>query len=571
MPDPNDLTNLTSITKIIALNEAIIENDKQLIEYGKAYAKKISQQNDPLLNAWQFPLFYRNNALIRYEIYDFVNLNPLQQHLEILRAEAEAWLIHNLMGYCELSNWEKELFMKRAIGILPSNIEEQFIEILSSPRYKKINPDSTDFIPLIDAIKKEYGQHTALALASFMLVGIDKPKELIPYAQKIDLLITKILTMHQVQVAIGNKLLENNFNHDYILIAVLRDTILKYFPNRIVDDTKFLLTDFLDEYRELSNKTNQPFQIKASNLVFAILDSIILARFGFDHNCVIIDNNINLEIILPQRLIYWDCINRGPISYAQPIIQYRHNYHFLIAQTMCQIANLYVQLSRDINKAIKYYTNAIRIIPDYAENYASLAQIYIKANDPPHAIEMLSKAIELNPQSARYYHMLGLGYYLAKNLSQSIANLKKAIALQPNYIEALNNLGVCYEQTNETTKAIETYHQILNIEPNHFAATFALGNVYFQLKKYERAQYYFERALKIDSQSIKSLYNLAQTYYELGELTSSIKTYKKLLKLKADHAPSWYNLGIIYRNQGRNKEAIKCLEQAIRFNPNLMK
>lgn len=571
MADPNTSRNLTTTTKIIDLNQAITENDKQLIEYGKAYLNKISQQTDLLLNSWQFPLFFSNNVLIRYENYEYYNLNPLAQHLEKIRAEAEAWLIHKLLGYCELSDWEKETFMKRAIGILPSNMEEQFIEILTLSHYQKLNPDSPDYIPLIDAIKKEYGQHTALAFASLMLPSSDKAKELLNYAQKLDLIITKIASVPQIQVAIQNKHLENNFNHDYILIAVLRDNLLKYFPNRIIDDNRFLLSDYLDDYWQLHNKSQQPFQISASNLVFAIIDSIILARFGFEANCVISDNNINLEIILPQRLIYWDCINTGPLSYAQPIIQYRHNYHFLIAQTMCQIANIYVQLSRDINKAIKLYTNAIRIIPDYAENYASLAQIYLKNNNPPNATQMLNKAIELNPQSARYYHMLGLAHYLAKNLSQSITNLKKAIALQPNYIEALNNLGVCYEQTNETTKAIETYQQILNIEPNHFAATFALGNVYFQLKKYERAILYFERALKIDGQSIKSLYNLAQTYYELGEINNSIKTYKKLLKLKADHAPSWYNLGIIYRNQGRNKEAIKCLEQAIRFNPNLMK
>lgn len=571
MSELNNPKISSEITTTIDLNQAIFENDKQLIEYGKAYLKKISQQNEALLTTWQFPLSYRNNVLVRYENYEYYNLNPLQQHLEKIRAEAEAWLIHNLIGYCELSDWEKEMFMKRAIGILPSNMEEQFREILTHSHYQKLNPDRSDYIPLIDAIKKEYGQHTALAFASLMLHSTDKPKELLNYAQKIDLIINKIASIPQVQVAIQNRQLENNFNYDYILIAVLRDNLLKNFPNRIIDDSRFLLTDYLDDYWQLHNKTHHTFQIKSSNLVFAILDSIILARFGFETNCVILENNIHLEIILPQRLIYWDCINPSPISYTQPIIQYRHNYHFLIAQTMCQIANIYVQLSRDINKAIKYYTNAIKIIPDYAENYASLAQIFIKTNNPPHAIEMLNKAIELNPQSPRYYHMLGLAHYLANNLTQSITNLKKAIALQPNYIEALNNLGVCYEQTNQTTKAIETYQQILNHEPNHFSATFALGNAYFQLKKYERAKYYYELALKIDHQSIKSLYNLAQTYYELGEIPNSIKTYKKLVKQKPDHAPSWYNLGIIYRNQGRNKEAIKCLQQAIRFNPNLMK
>ncbi|MBS4016499.1 MAG: tetratricopeptide repeat protein [Candidatus Latescibacteria bacterium] len=553
------------------IGSAVIDNDKELLHYAQVYLEKKITDNEMSQGEWHCPLFYRDNVLIRFEGYEYFNLSPLQKYLEILRAEAEAWLIHNKMDYCELSDWEKENYMKRALGILPDNTDEQFCEILASPFFQRQPSDIKKLMAEIEWIEKEYGQHTALAFAILQHNGVSKKSEFEYYGQKLDMLFAKILSFPQMQTVWQNNKIERSFDTEYILLATLRDRILKHLPERVEDNRRVLLIDFLEDYSQLENNPDKTNKIGASELLFACLDSIILSRFDLENSCVVSNDTILLEIVPQERLIYWNPLSNAPIAYAKPTINYRNDYRFLIAKTIAKIADVYLQLSRDSHKAIQHYQNAISVIPDYPETYASLAQIYIKLKDARRAVETLSKAIEINPDSAEYYHMQGLAYCLSSNFAQAIKELKKAITLQPNYIEALNNLGVCYEQTGETNKALETYNQIINIEPNYFQANFGLGNVYFTLKKYERALIYFERATKLDPQSSNCLYNLAQTYYELGEVNNSIKTYKQLLQINPNHAASWYNLGIIYRNKGMKKEAVKCIEQAVRLNPNLMK
>lgn len=567
----------SSVTGGQDLQTIIYNNDRNLLAYAHRYQEMILASTDVNLGIWNCPLFYSDNILLRYQLYEFYNLDPLQQHLEIIRAEAEAWLIHNQLGFCALSNEEKENFMKRALAINLENTDEKFREILSASHIgkganiKDIYADITAYKKTLQSIKKQYGQFIALAFALLVQNGISKKSEFEHYGRKLDMFLSKIFSLPQIQNVYENRRIENTFNTQYILLATLRDRIMKFLPRRVVDEKKILLTEYLDQDNQSKVAVNTTNDVYASELLFVCLDSLMLAKFGFDTNCVVVDKNILLEIITQERLIYWNPLENTPISYAQPIIKYRSDYLFLVAKTIVKIADIYMQLSRDIMKAIGAYQKAIALIPDFPDTYASLAQVYLKSQDARKAIENLNKAIEINPDAAEFYHMQGLAYCLQNNFAQAITVIKKAISIQPNYIEALNNLGVCYEQTGETVKALETYNQIVNIEPNYFQANFGLGNVYFTLKKYERALIYYERAIKLEPQSTKCLYNLAQTYYELGEGNASIKTYKQLLQINPNHAASWYNLGIIYRNKGMKKEAVKCIEQAVRFNPNLMK
>lgn len=566
-----------SVITVKDLLSIIYKNDRNLLDYAHRYQEKLLANTDVNLGIWNCPLFYADNVLRRYQPYEFFNLDMLEQHLEILRAEAEAWLIHCQLGFCSLSYEEKENYMKRALSINLENTDAKLREILSTPHIgkgsaiKDIFADIEGFKKILQTIKKDFGQYLALFFGLLVQNGVGKKTEFEYYGQKLDQLFARIMSLPQIKNVYDNRQIENTFNTQYILLATLRDRMLRYLPKRIVDNKKILLTEFLEQQSSNEGQTKTAYEITASELVFVSLDSIILSRFGFDTNCVVVDNNIMLEIVTQERLIYWHPLENTPISYTQPLIKYRSDYLFLVARTIVKIAEVYMQLSRDVQKTIAYYQKAIALIPDYPDSYASLAQVYLNNQDARRAIENLNKAIEINPDSAEYYHIQGLAYCLQNNFNQAISVIKKAIAIQPNYIEALNNLGVCYEQTGETVKALETYSQIINMEPNYFPANFGLGNVYFAVKKYERALIYYERAMKLEPESVKCLYNLAQTYYELGEINQSIRTYKQLLQYNPNHAASWYNLGIIYRNKGMKKEAVKCIEQAVRFNPNLMK
>lgn len=554
-----------------AIAPAIKLSDREILEFARSFPVQLSNSHRARFDNWQPVLFYHDDTLIRYQFSEFTKLNILQKHLEILRAEAEAYLIHHNLGFIELAEYEKNRFLHRALGILPDNKEDRFFEILTCPGYKpaaevqNLVNDTDLFKQKLLLVKKEFGQSTALAIGLLIQSGAKFFSEFEYYGQKLDFLLRKIANLPQIQKLLEQRRIEDSFNNQFVFLSTLHDRMHKYLPKRKVDDKNIFLTDILDKDWDNNN------EISGSEVVFTSLDCIVLSRFGFETNCVHCDGKLCLEIITSEKTLYWEPLSNSPLSFTGPVVKYIGDFTFLISQTFIKMANFYFQMRRDFTKTIDLYHKAIELTPNIPGNYANLAQVYIKSNYPRQAIENLKKALELQSDSAEYHHLLGIVYCLVEEWEQAISHLQTALTLQPNRIEILNNLAYCYEQTKEARKAEDIYFQILALKPDYFEASFGIGNVYLTLKLYDRAIYYYQQTLRLNPASEHCLYNLAQTYYINGDIQESIKTYQELLKINPNHAAGWYNLGIIYRDTGNQDEAIKCIERAIRLNPNLMK
>jgi len=553
------------------LIRVIWKSDYELLEFAKHLNKIVVPFDFVHSNSWNCPLLIKDDYLIRYRVYDFFNLNPMQKHLEILRAEAEAIIIHSRLGFRELAQWEENLLMQRALGIIPQSMVEQFSEIITCPGFRpgtelqKMQRNAETLTKALHTIKNEFGTATALAFGLLIQYGIKNRNEFEYYGQKLDMILRKIANLPQIQELQDNRRYENSFSTQYIFLSTLRDRILKLLPHRKSDEKKFLLIDLLEIDWETAHEIN------GAEVIFAALDSLILSWFGFENSCVYLNNNLILEVVTTEKVIYWEPLTNSPITYSAPAIKHHYNFLLLLALTYSKIADVYVQMGRDLEKAMGLYEKAIELIPTMPDLYTNLAQIFIKINSPKQAIPYIQKAIEINEESAEYHHLLGLAYCLISDWQSAITTLRRAVGLRPSYIEALNNLAYAYEQNNDFNKAEEVHQQVLSYKPNYFEAFFGLGNIYFNRKQYDQAVLYFERALQINPQSQRAYYNLGQSYYEKGELDTSIKIYKELLRINPNHAAAWNNLGVIYRNKGMKKEAVKCLEQAVRFNPILIK
>ncbi|MDW7987272.1 MAG: tetratricopeptide repeat protein [candidate division WOR-3 bacterium] len=566
-----------SLSKVFAtrLQKIIIQNDVELIEYAKNYQKhlqnfiRISYSNSK--SVWTCPLFYNEGVLVRYHRCEFDNIDSFQKHLEILRAEAEAILIHNKLGFCSISESEKEYYTKRALGILPETAADQFREIVIFNAFKKYRDlkelllNVQDIQTLGLCISKSYGESLALIFFLLLHSGVDVTNEFKYYGQKLDFIFNKLISSPELREVFDGRTYDNTFHSRYVLLTKLREVIDKKFPRRVKNNNVISFATFLE------NVVSNIHEIEASEFLFAALDSFLLSKFGFDTEFVIIDNKIHVEIILPERVLYWDPIHNTSLNYQKLIIKYRGNYQLIIAFILAQTAQYYFQFKKELERAVVYYKNAICLFQNYPDFYKELAQIYLKNNQFKLAIDTIKHGLEIFPDDASFYYFLGVAYYMNKELELAVINFRRAISMRPNYVEALNNLAICYTEMQKYDQALIIYQQLQKIAPDYFLVFYGIGNIYYALKNYYQAVIYYQRAISLNPKSEESLYNLAQTYYELGEVDKSIKTYKKLIQIAPNHARAWYNLGVIYRDKGMKKEAVKCLERAIKLNPNLLR
>jgi len=104
---------------------------------------------------------------------------------------------------------------------------------------------------------------------------------------------------------------------------------------------------------------------------------------------------------------------------------------------------------------------------DSAGYYYSLGNLADNKKQRDKAIRLYSKALSLDPNYTAAYVGLATDYYDEGNYQLEVSNYEKAVASDPDNVDALYYLGTAYEDVGEFDKAIECYKRALSINPDY--------------------------------------------------------------------------------------------------------
>ena len=155
---------------------------------------------------------------------------------------------------------------------------------------------------------------------------------------------------------------------------------------------------------------------------------------------------------------------------------------------------------KEYNKAIEYYNEAIRLMPNHAVIYSNRGLIYNHKGAFDKAIDDFNQAIELNPNFADAYNNRGVAYGNKGEHDKAIANFNKTIELKPDYTEAYNNRGIAYGHKGEHDKAINAFNKAIELKPNYAEAYYNRGIAQRELKQYKVAKKDLQTALALAEQ-----------------------------------------------------------------------
>ena len=259
----------------------------------------------------------------------------------------------------------------------------------------------------------------------------------------------------------------------------------------------------------------------------------------------------------------------------------------------------------EINRAIKYFEEAIGRDPQYALAYAGLADCYSilgyygfrrAAVVYPRAKELAEKALSLNETIAEPHASLGqalMQYYF--DWKRAGSELDRALELNPSYATAhfwrathYMELGQIDDSLNQVRKAVELdplsmiiltdaardlylarrydesidqYERSLEVDPNFPIAHKGLAEVYSQIGKHNEAVSEIEKAIALSGRSIFILDDLGYIYARAGKKEEAINVLKDLDRLAADEYVPSYGRAVIHAALGNNEEALTWLEK----------
>ncbi|MGA9854217.1 MAG: tetratricopeptide repeat protein [Gammaproteobacteria bacterium] len=186
--------------------------------------------------------------------------------------------------------------------------------------------------------------------------------------------------------------------------------------------------------------------------------------------------------------------------------------------------------AESLEAAIKYYQQAVRLDPHYAQAYAALAWTYALShqytNTPleqslPLAKQAAKQALRINKNLSSAHMAMGVVYLLEEKISRGQAELRRAMELNPNNLDAY----VVYASTltpNNFKEALVYLQQAAVINPNSAIAHYDLGYVYESLGDYKNAINEMQAAIGLAPQHVFTRIDLAGIYYRNSDLKSAV-------------------------------------------------
>lgn len=137
------------------------------------------------------------------------------------------------------------------------------------------------------------------------------------------------------------------------------------------------------------------------------------------------------------------CMFAGCRTTGVPIAQPPEPVTNETALSLYERGNAYSQ-GGSYEDAIQDFSNAIDLVPGYADAYASRGRALGRMGKPEQAIADFSKAISLDPGNANYYADRGVAYGSMGQHEKAIDDLTQAIKMNPGFAAAYYNRAIGY-------------------------------------------------------------------------------------------------------------------------------
>ena len=221
----------------------------------------------------------------------------------------------------------------------------------------------------------------------------------------------------------------------------------------------------------------------------------------------------------------------------------------------------------EIEKAIENYDTAIQMAPNYTDAYYNRGFAYLDKEDLDSAIADFNTVIELNPESAEAYYFRALSYFTKGELDRGIQDCNKAIRLNPDDADVYNNRGIAYAEKGDLDSAIRDYNTGIQLQPDDADVYNNRGVAYGKKNDLDTAIKDFNKVIELQPDYTNAYNNRGIAYAEKGDLDNAIKDFTKAIELQPDDAGTCSNRGIAYTAKGDFDNAIRDYNTAIDLQP----
>jgi serine/threonine protein kinase/regulator of sirC expression with transglutaminase-like and TPR domain len=230
---------------------------------------------------------------------------------------------------------------------------------------------------------------------------------------------------------------------------------------------------------------------------------------------------------------------------------------------------------KDYQAAVKDFTEALQINPNYAEALSKRCHCHLMLGDRLRAMQDCTQALQVASNFAQAYQAYtnrGIARLSLGDAQGAIADYSQAIQINPKHALAFNNRGQVKDRMGDKEGAIQDFTQAIKVEPK-----FAVAYLNRCLSRSNAGDHSggiedCTQAIKLNPNLVQAYLNRSLVYFRLGNYQKSIEDSNIAIRINAvkndpDLAKAYHNRGSARMALGDKQGAMEDFNQALRINP----
>jgi tetratricopeptide (TPR) repeat protein len=197
----------------------------------------------------------------------------------------------------------------------------------------------------------------------------------------------------------------------------------------------------------------------------------------------------------------------------------------------------------------------------------NMAQVYSQSGAFDRAIEYYSAAMRMDPNYSEYYNERGNLLLKLGRLEEAYQDYRRAIALGPPYFEVWSNLGQCCRVRGRMEEAIGAYDRSLDLQPDQPMVWVVRAQALEALGRLDEAIEAYSSALRLQPALWPAFAGRAVLLYEQGKVDECLADLDRAVTLAPEEPEIYQNRAVARSDRGRFEEASRDLQRYLELRP----
>jgi tetratricopeptide (TPR) repeat protein len=221
----------------------------------------------------------------------------------------------------------------------------------------------------------------------------------------------------------------------------------------------------------------------------------------------------------------------------------------------------------DPDEGIRFYTEAIRLKPDYADAYNNRGVARVDKGDVEGALGDYEEAIRLKPDCTDAYNNRGNVRTAKGDVEGALRDYEEAIRLKPDYVAAYLGRGLVRASKGDLEAALGDFEEAIRLKPDDALAYFGCGAARAEKGDAEGALRDFEEAIRLKPDNASAYVGRGNARRVKGDVEGALRDYEEAIRLKPELASAYVSRGNARVEKGDVEGALGDYEEAIRLEP----